>query len=496
MPRLTGPSSQPFPGARVTREDSRYPTMVRGLNARFAGRPQFIQVCGDTEQVLRAVQEAVDRRMRITVRCGGHCYENFVCDNDGGVIIDLYPMHAVYQTGDEEYCAEGGATLWNVYSELYREYGVTLPGGSCYSVGVGGHVTGGGYGLLSRAHGLVVDYLHAVEIVHVDHDGRAHARVVSADSADPNERDLLWANQGAGGGNFGIVTKFWFRGLPAAPAKAWLCSQTWKWNALSPEAFASLIARYGDFLRQNSGPGSPYAGLFSLLHLFQNVSGSPQINLTTQYVGNQPALLEEFAALMARKLPTNTDAPARIGLHEALLPPGLITEMPWLFATAKLNGSGPYQRGKYKSAYMIEGFSDAQVEAMFEHLSTPSDPNPLALLQIDSYGCEVNARSPQATPIPQRSSVMKLQYQTYWHDASDDPENFEWISNFYEAMYGPRGPYPDGAVDGCYVNYPDVDLQDWEYLYYKENYTRLQRVKARWDPLDVFHHQQSIGAAE
>jgi FAD/FMN-containing dehydrogenase len=59
-------------------------------------------------------------------------------------------------------------------------------------------------------------------------------------------------------------------------------------------------------------------------------------------------------------------------------------------------------------------------------------------------------------------------------------------------MYGPRGPHPDGTMDGCYVNYPDMDLKDWEHLYYLENYPRLQNVKAEWDPHNIFHHGQSV----
>jgi len=101
---------------------------------------KFVQVCGDTAQVIETVQNAYDEGKRITVRSGGHCYENFVCDNEGGVLIDLSPMNDVYQETPNEhlYCVEGGATLWNVYNELYRQFGVTLPGGSCYSVGAGG----------------------------------------------------------------------------------------------------------------------------------------------------------------------------------------------------------------------------------------------------------------------------------------------------------------------------------------------------------------------
>jgi hypothetical protein len=108
----------------------------------------------------------------------------------------------------------------------------------------------------------------------------------------------------------------------------------------------------------------------------------------------------------------------------------------------------------------------------------------------------VNAVDPAATAVPQRSSIMKLQYQTYWTDPAHDDANLGWIRDFYTAMYGPDGPVPDATMDGCYVNYPDVDLIDWRHLYYKDNYARLQHTKATWDPGNVFNHQQSIELPE
>ena len=89
---------------------------------------------------------------------------------------------------------------------------------------------------------------------------------------------------------------------------------------------------------------------------------------------------------------------------------------------------------------------------------------------------------------------MKLQYQAYWTDPSPEAAatNLKWMSDFYDAMYGPAGPVPDGVMDGCYVNYPEVDLVDWQHLYYQGNYPRLQRVKAAWDPNDIFNHAQSV----
>jgi hypothetical protein len=168
-----------------------------------------------------------------------------------------------------------------------------------------------------------------------------------------------------------------------------------------------------------------------------------------------------------------------------------VQRLPWLYATQTMDGSGANQRGKYKSAYMIEPFPQRQIEVMWRFLSDDF-ANSQALLQVDSYGCRINAVASDATAIPQRSSIMKLQYQTYWWSEADTEKNLRWINDFYVAMYGQAGPRPDGTMDGCYVNYPDMDLKDWQRLYYLGNYGKLQRVKAAWDPHNVFHHRQSI----
>ncbi|MDQ3850708.1 MAG: FAD-binding protein, partial [Actinomycetota bacterium] len=401
------------PGGRVGPEDPRYPTLVRGFNLRWVGSPRRVELCGDAEQVRQAVQRAVDDGLRITVRGGGHCYEDFVSGNDGGVIVDLTAMHDVYRDeATDLYCVEGGATLWSVYWNLYRLYGVTLPAGSCYSVGAGGHVTGGGYGLLSRLHGLTVDYLHAVEVVHVDRENRARIVMVSRDSEDADERLLLWAHQGGGGGNFGVVTRFFFRELPWAPSEAHLLTLAWEWKDLDEEGVAALVRNYGDFLAANSAVGSPYAGLFALLHLTQEAAG--QVGLTAQYVGSEPALLTEFAQEICRGLPSAVGQRVPFGYHGVPNPSATHQRLPWLYATQTLNGSGPNRRGKYKSAYMLEPFEERQIRTIFDALTNAKHPNANALLQVDSYGCQINAVKAGATAVAQRSSIMKLQYQTYW----------------------------------------------------------------------------------
>lgn len=480
-----------YPGGRIGPSDPRYETLVRGFNLRWVGKPSSIAICGDAEQVRAVVQEAVDCNQRITVRSGGHCYENFAVGNDGGVIVDMAPMNRVYY--DEirgAYCIEAGATLWNVVWNLFKEYGRAVPGGSCYSVGAGGHITGGGYGLLSRKYGLIIDWLDEVEIVHVTRDGRAEIAIASRDGSE-SERDLLWANQGGGGGNFGIVTRFWFRDLPPAPSEAFLVNLAWNWSDLTQDDFTQLVTTYGQFLEQNSGVASPYDGLFTLLHLTHNAAA--QIVLTAQYVGEEPRRLEDVRAFMhgngLRVQPVpQTHA---IGRHYFPLGTMNVQRLPWLYATQTLDGSGANQRGKYKSAYMKKAFPQQQIDTMWTHLNDQF-ANPQALLQVDSYGCAINRIASDATAIPQRSSIMKLQYQTYWVPEEETEANLRWINDFYVAMYGEAGPVPDDVMDGCYVNYPDMDLRDWPFLYYLENYSRLQRVKAAWDPKNVFHHGQSI----
>ena len=213
--RLAAPDQSGL--APIYPRDPRYATMSMGFNQRWVGTPAYIQVVRSAAETVAAVQRAYDAGLRITARGGGHCYEDFSAGNDGGVIIDLSGMQDVQAYPDGQAVVAGGATLWNVYETLFKDANLTIPGGSCYSVGVGGHVVGGGYGVLSRRHGLTVDYLTGVDVVCVNDQGRAE--LVQARSGDPGTGRLLWAHTGGGGGNFGIVTAYYFTGLPSPPAQ-------------------------------------------------------------------------------------------------------------------------------------------------------------------------------------------------------------------------------------------------------------------------------------
>jgi FAD/FMN-containing dehydrogenase len=514
---VPGPARPPEPATlRVLPGDGRYETLSQGFNQRFTSEPRYIQLITGDEGAVSAVREALRRTLRPTVRGGGHCYEDFV-ENTGGAILDVSTMKCVYRSRDKygqaAYCVESGATLWDMYTQLFRTYGVTAPGGSCYSVGAGGHICGGGYGVLNRRNGLIVDHLVQVDVVTV-RDGRVE--VTSAHRSDPEGSDtshLFWAHTGGGGGNFGVVMRYYFTdALPTPPPRVWLSSIAWPWAEIlkKPEDFARLLRNFGEFFAAHSAPDEPvYQDLFSLLKLTHKTNGT--IVLSSHWMRDDTGPLDAFLAAMRAGLSTRPIDVTDNGAGVEFLPaPDRRRRMPWFQETMTVNGSGANQRGKYKSAYHRKPFSDQHIAAAWTWLTKDEQGVDLAqtLLQVDAYGCRGNAVDPRATAVPQRDSIMKLQYQTYWTIPDQDAAHLAFIKDFYQDVYEETGGVPeisdaahDLDTDGAYVNYPDIDLGIatdpaplYPRLYYKENYARLQLAKRIWDPQNHFHHKQSIVA--
>src|SRR6201997_2326751 len=253
--------------ASVDRKDPRYEALVQGHNLRFpesaAVAPARIVICTTSAQVKQVLQEAIHDGIRPTVRSGGHCYENFTVNNPGGVLIDLSLLNAEGRdpaTG--EYCVLPGAVLGDIYQAFYKRNGVTLPGGNCYSVGAGGHISGGGYGELSRLHGLTCDWLSAVDILTVDSLGRVTERRIDR----KNDPDLFRACRGAGTAGFGVITAFYFQQLPPAPREVIQVYLNFPWEAMSEDQFVSLLTTYGEYW-PTRGCDPDTWGLFAILDI-------------------------------------------------------------------------------------------------------------------------------------------------------------------------------------------------------------------------------------
>jgi aclacinomycin oxidase len=506
-PDATGPRPTAFGPVSVRPGDLRYENLLRGNNFRYAGRPDEIRVVGSTEQVVAAVSDATRSGRRIAVRSGGHCFENFTADPAVRLLLDMSPMDAVgYDPARRAFAVQPGATLGHVYRTLLKGWGVTIPAGGCPEVGAGGHICGGGYGPLSRRYGSVVDHLDAVEVVVVDRSGAVRPVLATRDTDDPNH-DLWWAHTGGGGGNFGVVTRYWLRSagaggttdparlLPKAPQNMLECLVEFAWDASMTEAaFTGLLRNFGTWHERNSAPDSPYAGIYGILLPTHKSAGLfPLVVQIDAGLPRADAMVTEFVAAVT----------AGTGLRPVL---DIRRTMPWMHLTTWPGTGEPgdqfNRRYKIKAAYLRKGFAEEQLAAIYRNLTNDTG-NPSAGMLLIGYGGQVRAVPAGATAVAQRDAVMKAVYQNIWLDDTDDAANVAWVRGLYRDVYAATGgvPVPDEVNDGSYINYPDTDLADpawntsgvpWSTLYYKDNYPRLQRVKARWDPRNVFHHALSV----
>jgi FAD binding domain-containing protein/berberine-like enzyme len=493
----------------VTPSDARYPEMVTAFNRRWTGTPDYVVLAGSTSQVRALVQAAVTAGKRISVRGGGHCYADFVYNPSVQAVLDMSLMNHVYfDTSRYAFAVEGGAVLGDVYPTLFRGYGVTLPGGHCPGTGIGGHATGGGHGMLSRQFGLITDHIAAVEMVVVDSTGTAKTIVAERNGANS---DLWWAVSGGGGGNFGVITRYWFRSpsatgtdpghaLPNPPQNLLFATLTIPWSSLTATQFANLVNNMGTFFQNNSSVSSPYLPLCSLLTI-PHVSSGPLtvVTLVDASATNAAGLLANFHAALTAGTGISPSVPYRT--------------LPWMAVEETINTATPLIetnatfRNAVKSANLIQAFTPAQISSIYANMTRTDYNNPLpALLQISSQaGGVVNTIAKSATAIPYRSSSMLAFFHVYWTEATPDATHLGWLRDLYGQVFASTGGYPvfNSAYEGCVINLPDLDAKDptfnrtglpWQSLFYDTNYPRLQQVKAKYDPTNFFRHSMSITA--
>ena len=502
----------------VTSQDARYNTLKRSRNLRWPAQEtdavSSIELCETAEDAARALQKIIDAGVRPTIRSGGHCYEDFVVNNSGGTILDLSLLSVAHLPEDgKRYRISPGRQLGDVYLDLYKRYGVTIPAGSCYSVGAGGHICGGGYGLLSRLHGLTVDWLSAVDILTVDAHGKVILRRVDA-KHDP---DLFRACRGAGGGNFGVITGFLFDDLPPAPQEVVDAGISFSWDEMTESRFISIVNKYGGYLETQAKAPDTW-GLFTMFGLTHK--SAEHLSLSLQFCNpdgtcRDLSVVNEFLEIFRSCGGSSTAvmAPTRHAARESagLLCPEMrpMTRRRYLEATASISGSGGI-RAKYKSSHMKRNFTEAEARCIYKHLTmdVPGVDMRANYLAVDSYGGAVNRASlVEETASWQRSSIMKLQFESYWAHEEDDKARLQWVRDFYNDLYSDPGvsaefahtPYPGDRYEGCYINYPDCDMlahSFWPQLYYGDQglYPFLQAVKRKYDPNNIFHHAMSVRA--
>lgn len=476
---------------RAFPDDPRYRAVVdKRFNKRFIASPDYVRLVSSTADVIAAVEEAVREKRRLTVTSGGHCLEGFVSDPHVRVILDISPMKGV--SYDEEMRAivvEAGATVGETFRALFDNWGTMIPLGEYPGIGIGGHVVGGAFGFLCRQHGLAADYLYAVEVVTVDADGRASSVIATRETAAPN-RELWWAHTGGGGGNFGIVTRYWFRSLPRAPESITTFKAEWNWSDIDEPAFLQLVQKHGKWCEANSGAESEHITLWTLLELHRKQFGKIIVRgVSTAGDDAERHINEHLAALRAKSRPEL----ARMSWLDFALNP-----FPDLFAAPPEGVSV-----KVKDALLRKRLTDRQIRVAYDYLTRDDYDIMGGMLGFATYGGRVNTIAPDATASAQRAAILDMACTTGWLDRREEAQNLAWVRAFYRDLFAESGgvPAPGDAYEGALINHPDTDFVDaslntsgvpWHTLYYKTNYPRLQRIKARWDPRNVFRHALSI----
>ncbi len=434
-----------------------YAGAARLFNTRFDGvAPLAVLLCERDADVKAAVRWARRYGVRIVARSGGHSYAGYSTTR-GGLVIDLRRLNGVrYDRASRTAVVGPGARLIDVYAALARS-GVTVPGGSCPTVGIGGLALGGGVGLAARRFGTTSDNIVALRIVTAD------GRLLTANAR--SHPDLFWACRGGGGGNFGIVTAFRFRAHPARSAAFFFARWPYgqaedvlaAWQALAPEAPDQL---------------------YSLCTLSAGGGGSPSITALGQWFGSAAQLrrvIRPLTGVGSPALTIGTDSYLRLQQRWG----GCLGES---FAAC---ARPQRQAFAAKSDYARRSLPAAGRARLVRAVASGNGLGAGVAAILDSYGGAINRVPASATAFVHRDERFSIQWFSSWEGSAAAGGARRWLRSAHGAMR----PYVSGAA---YQNYIDPGLDGWERAYYGRNLPRLVAVKRRYDPDDVFRFRQSI----
>ncbi|MFC1420163.1 FAD-dependent oxidoreductase [Streptacidiphilus cavernicola] len=459
-------------GLLIRPGDSRYSSARRLFQPRFDSlAPSGVAYVAGAQDVATCLAFARKHNVPVTARSGGHSYAGW--SSGSGLVLDVGRLAGV-STASGSATVGAGARLIDVYTGLAAR-GVTVPAGSCPTVGVTGLALGGGVGVTGRAYGLTCDSLTGAEIVTAE----GKTRRVSA-SSDP---DLFWALRGGGGGNFGVVTSLSFRTHPAAQCSYAFLS--WPWSR------AAAVVRAW----QAWAPSAPDA-LWANLHLLVWADGRTQLGSTVNYLGSANDLANQIDRLGV--------APAAHTVHtasylETMQVMGGVSG--WSEDAAHLPGSLPGQRpggrvtresyGARSDVFTrpITAAGAAALVAAVERYPRTGPQGGSAGVAFDALGGAINRVRPGDTAFVHRNGLFLAQYTANYPDGvvggTGADRSWSWLDGVWTAMR----PYASGQA---YQNYIDPRLSGWEQAYYGANATRLRGVKKQYDPGALFRFPQSV----
>jgi FAD/FMN-containing dehydrogenase len=430
-------------------------------NRRFEGiRPDALVLADSSADVAATVRWANRFDVRVVARSGGHSYAGYSTASDG-VVIDLSRLRGVSVSNGRARIGPG-ARLIDVQHALTRR-GLTVPSGSCPSVGIAGLALGGGHGLAGRRFGLTSDNLVAARVVTAD--GRV--RHVDADT----DEDLYWACRGGGGGNFGVVTSLTLRTHRATGA-SWF-SVSWPWSQ-ADEALAAW---------QRFAPDAPPA-LTSIFSLgTTGGSGSPRVAALGQYFGGDAALRRLIRPLR-RVAGANLSSGSSSYFSLVQRWAGCLGE--GLAACHRSTRSSFFAKSDYFDMRLGPRGRAIMIDWMERRQRNPALGS--GALLLDAYGGALNRPAADATAFVHRDMLFSLQYLAYFNGGTAGRASRRWINGVWRALR----PHVSGEA---YQNYIDPQLDGWQRAYYGTNLARLREIKKQVDPDFRFRFRQAIPPA-
>ncbi len=438
---LIGPADESYDEARAL------------FNAMIDRRPALIARCASSDDVARAIAFARSHDLPLAVRGGGH-NGGGLGSVDDGVVADLSALKSISVDPEARTVRVGGGATWAEVDAATHEHGLAVPCGVISTTGVGGLTLGGGIGHLTRAYGLTIDNLLAAEVVLADGQ-----RVTASAEEEP---ELFWALRG-GGGNFGVVTEFTFRGQPVSTVVGgptfWPIEQTEEVMRAYREFLPTLPNHAsGFFCFHQVPPGPPFP---EEIHLRQ-VCG---------IVWCIDAPDEEAERLMAPMLAVGE--PLMHGAGRVPLP-GLNSAFDPVYA----KGDQWYWRADF-----VNEIPDESVARNAQWATNmPSWKSGSHIYPIDGAAHEVGASDHPWAYRDTRWAQVMVGVDT---DPASAPALRDWTVGYWEALH----PYSAG---GAYVNFMMDEGDARVRATYKGNYDRLARVKAQYDPDNVFRVNQNI----
>lgn len=445
-----------FHGDVITAEDGAYDAARMVWNAAFDRYPAIIARCTATQDVATAVRLARQHELPIAVRSGGHSHAGHsTCD--GGIVIDLGPMKRVTIDTDRHVARVEPGLTWGELNDATAEHGLAAVGGHVSAVGVGGLVLGGGIGWLARLHGLACDNLIEAQVV------TAAGEVISAGGADNPE--LLWGLRG-GGGNFGIVTELSIRLHAIGPVLGGVLMYRGDhvgealrlfrdFGATAPEAVTTVAGLI-------TAPPEPYVP--------EDMHGRPAVLVACCYAGPVAQGWQELAPLR-EVVPPAVD----------MLQPMPLRQLQHLFDPMVPDNLALVMRSD-----LLGPLNDAALDTLIEH--TRAMPSPTSNVLLTPLGGAVSAAAWNATAFPHRDARYHMEIGAALASPEVDAEPYrQWADACRQAIH----PFSRGV----HVNHLADEGADRVREAYAANHARLARLKAAYDPGNIFRLNQNIEPA-